>query len=930
MIILCVFLLLPVSLSVVAAPEEFDSSSVGMGGGRNAKRWVNHNSEQYRGIYGENATIDGVSNPLDDNYDSAETGLLSGLLGEFLGNVADIVYEIFNTANVDLTIDGIVYGRVKSTTTLTRVDGQWVDMQMNLAHFGLEKNNAWGIFGSTLYFVLRERFAFILIPVVGIIMLGKEAFKGGEKGRAGVKAVMGKTVAFFVIMYAAPFILEAYIYLRDVLMVVVRDGLSGPLTGLNGSIVGTGGIYTSIRNSWNELGHPFLLGLIMIGYAGAGLVYFWDYIRIALLIAAVFGLFPLILIWWFFKPKILTDWLNLILPSLLTPFIDMVLLLAPCFVMAIFQRVFQVSGERAGASIILAFTVLICIWVMRNIRDRILKLFGFEGVRGGSGGLGLALAMLARNFGGGNQGNGNAGGRDSGVESRENASYGAERMRETGEVMENADNAIAEINSDDYEPYSDSESGTDDFIDEMDGESMDDVSEDTVSSEGVVGEETSDIVLDEGKEDISGVQSAIGDEDVVMDTNAEDVGIATGEGGSQLAAVPDGVADLGEVPIGGINESGSVATSRAELPVSVLSEEQSKFVSGFSDRDKKRFDNLQQMDSLESGIARNERIMAESGYTRGAYEAAVSKRGELSNRMKSLDAEKSDFAKRLGVLENEKTSGSITGDEYSRRRDAIVTEQRRNANAINEVQAAQVANNSYIESMKTSYMAERQNIAFRQELDARKGVESQYAHNSGLGGMSTKSYSNANDFLYQKRVDEIKKKHVNYSNFDTKQYENILSPSEREELYRKRATRATMDRVERIVENTASVGLGTVTAAAAMFAGPGAMAGAAMAGGSVVKKVAQVTKPVVNSVAKVAGTAGEKLYSALDVKSDGGDGNSNTVKTGGSNTQISSAGNVELYGGSAEETAVVQKPKAGNLADREKKERNDYAKKYVD
>lgn len=819
--------------------------------GRDA-HWINHESQTYKDIYGENAEIGNEPHSFLDEMVGFED-LLSVLLGQLVGAIATFIHAIFDGSGIDLSIDGIVYGRLNDTGG----DG----IRMNLMHFGLERNNVWGIFGASLYFILRDRFALIIIPIIGIVMVGKEAFKGGERGRAGIKEVFSKLVLFFVGIYSVPLLMEAYIYIRDVVMVITSDGLGSILGYIDGSVQTSGGIYDTLEAAYKAQDCALPLALILLAYAFAGLVYFWDYIRIAMLLSVTFGLFPLILIWWFFKRKIVTDWLNLIIPALLTPFIDMVLLLLPSFVASIFKKSFTVSGYLMDANnsfnggILLVMVMLACIWTARAVRERILKLFGFEGLRsGGAGGLGLALAMLAR--GGLNKmagGGGNGGDVSGGKESIKESNQGAERMHEAGEIMKEADDAIQEINSSDYDLLGGSEGesradrllreggeemeaagiGNDEYAESESGASMEDIRTD--EEPDMMAEEMSNPEID-GEAFISGDSEVIARDIEPGESNAEERNVGDVE-------MPN--PDVADIPIDGSDLDNKVAATTRELPMRALTEDQNKFVESMSDRDKKRFENLRRIDALQEGISNNQKIIAESGYSRSAYDSAVAKDSELNRRLETLNAERKDIEERKSAIVN----GNYVAGDSKNLMESIEAESRANERSINEIKNAQRENANYIKSMENSHRADLQNTGFAREIEARKGVESQYAHNSGLGGMSTRTYSNANDFLHQKRVDEVNKKHANYMNFDSKQYEGILTPAEKEAKYQERAERkAKQQKIDRVAR-VASMGAGVVAASAAAFSGPGTMATVGvLAGGTVENKVKEAA-PMVEEAA---------------------------------------------------------------------------------
>jgi len=134
--------------------------------------------------------------------------------------------------------------------------------------------------------------------------------------------------------------------------------------------------------------------------------------------------------------------------------------------------------------------------------------------------------------------------------------------------------------------------------------------------------------------------------------------------------------------------------------------------------------------------------------------------------------------------------------------------------------------------LKQGAAAARENVALRQRAEQYRDREKQYAYNSGLGGMSDKSYSSADTFKHDKRVEMIKKQHADYKNFDSRQYEGVLSPQERENFYRTRAIKEKEERIRNVARKAVAGSVGAAVAVPAMafsaYGGPAAMMGAAV------------------------------------------------------------------------------------------------------
>ena len=146
-------------------------------------------------------------------------------------------------------------------------------------------------------------------------------------------------------------------------------------------------------------------------------------------------------------------------------------------------------------------------------------------------------------------------------------------------------------------------------------------------------------------------------------------------------------------------------------------------------------------------------------------------------------------------------------------------------------------------------------------------VEKEYAKAWEIGGMSGRSYQNARDYRFQAKVDQAQKSLATYQNFDSKRFENILTPEEKENFYREREIH---EKREKAVQMIAAGGrfvadkavfAATVTAAAAgatfsAYGGSQAMRDA----GTVTGAIGNVAARSVVKIGGLAGRIGGRAY----------------------------------------------------------------------
>lgn len=840
--------------------------------------WVDKTSGYYQELYGDNAII-GDENVKEDTgissvIDKASTNrnILEELLASLIAGLGYGVNGLFESGIVDLSIDGIVYGRMNDSV-----------MYIDLVHFGLENNNPYGIFAASVYYFLRK-ISFTLIPIIILVLLIKQLFHNTQKGRAQLKEVVEDSLFFFLLVYAAPYLVELFIYFRDVCMYVTGNGLrsvvdglfvgSSDLSGVVGSMGSgsTDGIFNIVWRSYESSG-SLVDSILVLATSLAGIFYLADYVKIAALIAITFGFLPLILILHFFKPKIVTEWANIVLPNLFVPFVDMLLLMLPSVISTVYTNVFGADVYLASgrsADFILGVIMLFCIWSARVIRDRIIRLLGFEGLPK-TNGMGMFAAMAMRMATAG-KGIGRTGGMGNslgnGVEELEKA---AQQQAAIGAVVSSADSRISSMKMPEAEaglrtvPY---ENKTNEFLEELNKTSLDlekgsfssmenhagPSGEEGLSSYGLTqeadmdGTEKTEGVMEEGfsvdkvdrnvpsmpDSEILEECAAVADrsmesqeESVIRRGMESDSTIETQDmsaRGGFMEEETGALQDTAEVDLPKTSDRANAYTSsvgemsrihRVSVPHPVLDDSFMKNA-GISDRDKKRYANLAKMDALESKISKNNKIMTEARYDRASFSDTYQNESKRNQEFAYHENRLSE--QRNNILDKQSVQYTVVDNQYQK------------------IMAAKGESDMRLEQLESAYIADKENDFYNRHKEHCQAVEIQYANNSVLGGMNGKVYQDADSFKYAKQVESIKKQQANFKNFDTHQYDGILSPQEREEFYRERAMQQSVKPLVNVAGVAGGLAVGLVAGGAMAYGGPMTSAMAAIGGAGVTNR----------------------------------------------------------------------------------------------
>lgn len=694
-----------------------------------------------------------------------------------IGNGAWTLYKWMYKWDIDLTIDGLVYGRMASSYKGTA----------DFTHFGLENNNPYGIVGATAYYVLRRIFLGVL-PIALIIMLIVQLFRNTNRGRAQLKDMATSFLLVIALMFAFPYALNFVIYVRDVVLKATSVGMTTIFKGVGFNEFSVGGSIIGMLYSVYSSSKTLLNALLLAAGVGSGFFYFATYVKAAVLITGCFAILPLILFISIWNKKLLKDWWNIFFPNMCVPLIDLILLQIPTIVLLVYRKV------GGSGSIVIGILLMVIMWISITIRDRIVKLLGFDGF-GGRNGLGLlAGAMMAmRQFGGGRSG-----------DSRE----GADRRLPGG--REFLTNELESENE--ARQFSQMRAG---IMEQMQNDSFDIPLGENISFDYGLGSKTEQFLSDMD-EYAGGIKdsAAASDADVEGVAVPDDVSFVDGFSGSaddyyQPSDIPVYQAEAGDIP----DMSDAAFRDSLSEPVDIA-----------------RFDNLASMDSYYNEIAKNEATMLNAGYHgQKAYEA------ERAGYMEQID--------RLNTHIDESNVRLFTRSDIDSPEFAMEKQKLSESLELKRNLSERVGQLDHAAGL------DKANAVYRERVEACKRREVQYAKDAGYSGMKNTVYESSRDFMYQHKIDSARRELANFKNFDTKRYEGLLSHQERESFYREREIYRHRQKIANVAEKATKVAVG-----AAGIVGAGAVASFAAYGGASASSLGAVG--AYKAFSKVQGASG--------------------------------------------------------------------------
>ena len=810
--------------------------------------WIDKDSDVYKKIYGSVETEDFVDQKAE------EPKPFEQMLADLVISVGDAIYNFMSSGNIKLTLDSIVTGRM----------GEGVDVTFTL--FDLNDGNPYGIIGSTLYVTFR-RVVQILYILVFVIMLSIQLFKNSSTGRNELKDLIKNMLFFFFLLYAMPLMVDLFIYLRDVILYEVMIDLGKLSSSLQETpISGSMHIVEQLKASFTG-SRTIFNSFLYVASVFAGFFFFVQYIGIALLVMSLYAAFPFVCLISIKNKKLFENWRSYFFPNLFIPLIDGTLLLVPALIYNVYIYLFDASNDVYA--VVVYVIELIAIWSIIPTRNEILRFFGYIGVRMTKPGIsGAGLMLAAKMMKGGKTDPDNEANDNKKEDNAHTNTQKAEDQQKLNDIMNKADQELQLSELSDHldredelsnNPY---ESETDELLNEMNSGSP--FSESGESER--LGNDDSDM-MDEQLSNDNIMESSLSE----MDDNAtmnikmplDNISTESGSTGSedeQEYTVKDD--DPGEAmesedleePINRrnqLNQDSHMAAKSSANDEAVMETDKSTdfnsiqvpsynydydFKDSLSERDQKRYENLAQKDALSSVIAKNDQLLDNMEYQRGKY--TENKQRFLSDN-RSLDRQ---IEKNSELKDSSSASVKIT--------------QLNNQKAENQRQ---------LETLERGHEIEKQNNFYQAHMKNCDTKESAYARNSGLGGMSTRAYGSASEFKRQKEVEQVHSKHANFKNFDSRTFEGMLSPLEKEEFYRQRAR----DNIRKQSIHTATAigkvvagGTGMILGAAAgTYGGAKTMTNAAVGGTIIGSGISQTAGRAVERMTDKTGMKDEKLNS---------------------------------------------------------------------
>lgn len=403
--------------------------------------WVTNSASD--SMYGGLAAQDKV-NEMENSEEDAHSHILLNFLIKIPDGITNALQGSSNS-QYNFSIDGIILGRLAAGSTV------------NYTGFDFGNNNPWSSIGAVIYRSLRNACLGGMMFVY-LVILAKNIVMTGEKARTYLKEYLSTMVFMFVLIYIMPQLLDMVIYWRDTILKLVHDGLysSGIASASSTSIVEEyRNIAVNEMNTFNVL--------LYMGASISTVWYLLSYLKIAMIQAMLFGIFPLIAVLSIQNRKLIHDWFWMFIGNVMVPFFDFIILLMPIVVNN------TISTNKILKALIKLFIIMSAI-PARNAVLRLISLHSGQGIGGGFGafaGLGMTALNAGRNMLRGAKNNaGNLANRESDLEKSEGAnSPDMQKAFETDvskmdDIVNASAGAFASASADGYEDGHDDENSS--------------------------------------------------------------------------------------------------------------------------------------------------------------------------------------------------------------------------------------------------------------------------------------------------------------------------------------------------------------------------------------------------------------------------------------------------------------------------------------
>lgn len=317
---LLVSLVVLLSSIIMLVPVSAVGIGAGIGGGTGIARssggsvtdgsWIGISGS---GIYG-NKDISASDRTIDNGDAKEETNFFVKGFMNVVNWIVDACLSLLDWCGINM--DSILFGRVFGKGQPLGDYGK-----VAIYTFELKNGNPYGAVGSFVYAIMRNMCSAFSVIYIAVKM-AMAGWRGTGKALNELKEGIYKFGGILVLLYFMPNFLDVVLYLRDTMLYTVGSAMVG--MGGTPSIVGT------MRNTFNA--HPTLVNACMlIGSIALTLYFAYQYVAVAFGMIVYFIAFPMVAVGYSVDKNMLGNWVKGMLSSVLTPVIDVTLLIVPVF-----------------------------------------------------------------------------------------------------------------------------------------------------------------------------------------------------------------------------------------------------------------------------------------------------------------------------------------------------------------------------------------------------------------------------------------------------------------------------------------------------------------------------------------------------------------------------------------------------------------------
>ena len=243
-----------------------------------------------------------------------------------------------------MQIDTIVLGRVAKNASV------------NSFGFDLSDGNLYGSLGSMVYVALRN-FMFGVFGIYFLYMMLAYLIKGTGTSRANLKDALYNFLFVYALLYAIPIAVDYLLLFRDGMLKIFTEKAISMAEDFNFVDIVLMTAADETRILYSLLALCFVCGSVWLGF---------NYLKIALQQAYLFGIFPIVAFRSFSDKNILNKWFSYFFANALVPLFDCI-----GFVMLIYELRLNPSSSLAGQ-----FMALVIFFSIIPSRNLLIQLFG--------------------------------------------------------------------------------------------------------------------------------------------------------------------------------------------------------------------------------------------------------------------------------------------------------------------------------------------------------------------------------------------------------------------------------------------------------------------------------------------------------------------------------------------------------------------------